>query len=567
MNLAFTALKAETGPVYSVGPLVHNQAAFDLLEKKGLSLYEEGAELKDGAVVIIRAHGLPPEKELSLREGSATIVDATCPKVAAVQRLVKREAEAGRSIIIWGTARHPEVEGLLGYSQGKGIAIDGIDDLDALPNYEKVLLVAQTTQDIAKWEALKQRAEEKYQDADILSVLTICKATVDRQQEALELSQKSDAVVVVGGKESGNTRRLYNIVSSSGKKAIAVEGPEDIPPGFAEGLERVGLIAGASTPNWQIRVVGQALSASGRDLEKTPGAFFRRLFRALVLSNTYVGLGAGVYGWALSKAMGFELPGVYFGLYVYFALANHLLHGFMDRASSRFNDPDRAAFLLKYQEPLIALGLFCLFFSLTAAWLVGTRSLICILVFSLMGLYFSLPETVKALRGRVILRLRDIPFTKTINVALGWAVLLTIPVMLHVPPLVPLTKAGLLVMGAGFVAVWFQVFSRNFLMDMLDAKGDRVFERQTPASILGYRRAPVFLIGHIVIWTLFLTLSYTLGILTPVALLFILSGPVHNGLILHRLMTRPDLGGFHFDLLVDGQFFLAGLLALLWTLF
>jgi 4-hydroxy-3-methylbut-2-enyl diphosphate reductase len=566
MNLAFTALKRAKGPIVSVGPLIHNQAAFDLLKQKGLSLYQEGMALTPDTTVIIRAHGLPLEREMALKESGARVINATCPKVAVVQSLLLKESDKGTNIIIWGQAGHPEVEGLLGYSKGRGVLIGSIEDIESLPDFDKVLLVAQSTQDISLWEDIVKSVSFKYHEKDFRAVNTICQATIVRQREAHELANLADALVVVGGKESGNTKRLYNILNSSGKSAIAVENPEDIPPSFADGKSKVGVMAGASTPNWQIRMVAQALLASGRASERNFAANLGRFFRALVLSSTYVGLGCGVYGWALSKVMGYNLGSIYFGLYVYFAVANHLLLGFLDRGSARYNDPDRAAFLHKYESSLIMLGLFCLLLSFSSAFFIGMKSFFCILVFSLFSLTFALKRVDRTLEEIRLGTLRlSLMFNKTIKGAMGWASLLTIIPMLGDPPLLPLSCKGVLSAICAFGLVFLQVFTRCFLLDMLDAKGDRVFERETPASLLGYIRAPKFLAGLLIIWTIYLLfLQLSLGIINYLIPL-ILIGPLYNGLILHRLRTRTFLGGYHFDLLVDGQFFLLAILIFLWS--
>jgi 4-hydroxy-3-methylbut-2-enyl diphosphate reductase len=566
MNLAFTALKRAKGPVLSVGPIIHNQAAFDLLKQKGLSLYQDDSPLTQDTVVIIRAHGLPLDKEEWFKNSPATVIDATCPKVAAVQKLLRKEALSGRNIIILGQKGHPEVEGLLGYSMGLGALVSEPEDVERLPDYERVLLVSQSTQDISLWEEVLDRAQKKYQGGDFKAVNTICQATIVRQREAKELSREADALVVVGGKESGNTARLFNILNESHKPTIAVEGPEDIPANFPEGKEKVGVMAGASTPNWQIRMVVQALLASGRATEKNLRASLGRFFRALVLSSTYVGLGSGVYGWALSKAMGFNLPAIYFGLYVYFAVSNHLLLGFLDRDSAKYNDPDRAAFLHKYERPLVLLGLMCLFLSISSAFFISIRVFACIVVFSLLSLTFALRGVERALEEIKIGPIRlSLLLNKTMKGALGWGLLLNIPPLLGEPPLIPWSHQGLILLFASLIAAFLQVFTRCFLMDMLDAKGDRVFERETPASILGYRKAPRFLARLIVFWGIYLIVLWATGVFSSYALPLILAGPLYNWLILLRLKCRADLGGYHFDLMVDAQFFLCGLLALLWS--
>ncbi|MDR2198438.1 MAG: 4-hydroxy-3-methylbut-2-enyl diphosphate reductase [Deltaproteobacteria bacterium] len=568
MNLAFGALKREKGPVYGAGPLIHNKAAFDLLERRGLLLHREGEDLEEGAVVIIRAHGLPPEKEAALRKTGALVIDATCPRVKAAQRLVRREAEEGGRVIIWGSPDHPEVEGLLGYCAGRGAVIRSPRELDSLPDHPRVLLVAQTTQDASEWGELKKRAAQRFQGAEFRAADTICEATTVRQREALELAGKVDMVAVVGGKNSGNTMRLYNLVKAAGKRVIAVEGPEDVPPSLGGEVRTLGLVAGASTPNWQIKTVEQALSASGRAGEHSPGSFVRRLFRALVLTNTYVSLGGAIFGWAAARALGFSLSGLFFGIYVYFALSNHLLHGFLDRDTTRFNDPDRAAFLYKYEKPLKFLGFVSLLGSLTGAWLAGNKCFICLLSFAVLSATFNLlfhfkfPER----RGEPP-RIRDFFFfSKTLHVAMGWSLLLTMPPLFSDPPPVPLNYGGFLSILVCCAAVILQLFSRNCLTDLLNSKGDRVFERENPVSYLGEEKAPRFLRRLFYVWAFFLLLSVLTGLLRPAALCFILGGPIYNGLMLSRLKSPGFLGGYRFDLLVDGQFFLTGLLVFIHSL-
>jgi 4-hydroxy-3-methylbut-2-enyl diphosphate reductase len=283
------------------------------------------------------------------------VVDATCPRVLWVQKLVNKEALRGKTILIWGSAGHPEVEGLLGYAQGQGLVFEGPDDVAGLPDCREVFLVAQTTQDLALWPEVQAAVLGRWPQAQERN--TICQATALRQRETRRLCRVAQSLVVVGGRDSGNTRRLAEIGRQANIPTLAVEGPDEIEPQFLAGGDgTVAVAAGASTPIWQIRAVLQKLQALDRTRGNSPPAFFRRLFRALALSNIYVGLGAGFLGVAVAKWADFKPPGYFFGLYFFYVQAMHLLNGFLDRESARYNDPDRAVFLSQYRRPLVACG-------------------------------------------------------------------------------------------------------------------------------------------------------------------------------------------------------------------
>ena len=248
MELAFQWLERTPGPVFSFGPMIHNRQAMEILTQRGLVPWPEDPEELNGldlarAAVIIRAHGLAPEAEKALRDTGVQVVDATCPRVAKVQRLVAKEAGDGASVLIWGGAGHPEVEGLLGYARGRGTVLASASDAASLPDMERVTLVAQTTQNLDLWPEVQAQVQARFPEAKALN--TICQATVNRQSEARRLASECQALVVVGDRHSGNTRRLFEIGDGRGIKTITVEGPDEIEASFVEGVTTVGLVAGA----------------------------------------------------------------------------------------------------------------------------------------------------------------------------------------------------------------------------------------------------------------------------------------------------------------------------------
>lgn len=565
MELAFTAVNQRRGTVYCHGPLIHNQPAMELLASKGLKLYDPQnppSDLKE-ARLIIRAHGLPPLEEAKVRTLFPVIIDATCPKVVAVQRLIAKKAAEGKSILIWGTAGHPEVEGLLGYALGRGVVFGNLQELERLPEYQDIFLVSQTTQDSEIFPEIEAAVLKRYPKAHTEIHKTICEATRLRQEGVKTLCEKANALVIVGGKNSGNTRRLEDLGKKLKIPTVAVEGPLEIPPGFVKERTRIAVASGASTPLWQIRRVYQALSAVGRVSDHNILAFIMRFFRALVLSNIYIALGAGAMGWAMALVVGITLPTIFFGLFFAFTNAMHLLNGFLDQGSDKYNDPDRAEFLKKYYIPLVVLKIFTWLLSLFAANLAGPKVLIFLAILSILGMCYASPLPWGRLNNLGMARFKDVPLAKTLSISWGWSALLIFPYFLASPPFLPLTFKGLSQGVLAFGLIFIQVLARTFLKDLEEARGDRIFGLRSPADILGIRCSVKFLSALYLFWILYLSCGVIINILQPWALLLVISGPLYNALMLRRYLKKPGLGGFQFDIILDGQFLLAFLLLFL----
>ncbi|MDR2443741.1 MAG: 4-hydroxy-3-methylbut-2-enyl diphosphate reductase [Deltaproteobacteria bacterium] len=563
MDLAFNCLESRKGPIYSHGPMIHNRRAMKILQDRGLKEWPDSpAQSQTGATVIIRAHGLSPTAEQSLRAKGVDVVDATCPRVADVQRLVASEAAKGSDIIIWGTAGHPEVEGLLGYAQDRGLVIAGARDVEKLPDLGRVVLVAQTTQNLDLWAETAQAVTCRWPTAKCLN--TVCQATVNRQSEARRLAEECQGLVVVGDRHSSNTRKLFEIGQAKGLKTISVEGAEEIEPGFIEDVDTVGLIAGASTPVWQIRLVYQKLLSLGRSQENNIPAFLRRFSRAIVLSNIYLGLGSCCLGWSIGKVVGCQIPDFLFGLFFFFTQAMHMLHGYLDLNSARYNDLDRLDFLTKYKPYLFCLGLSSLLLSLSAAYLAGPWVLTLIVILSVCGLFYAIPLPVSPLGRWGVRRLKDIPLSKAFCTAVGWASLLVIPLLLSRPPIIKPDLPGLKVSLLAFLAVFFQVLCRSIRMDFQASLGDRIFGRRTAVTFLGWKGAIKLLWISNFVWGVYLVFLWLVWPHSPIIFLLI-SGPLLNLLLWPGFISKDALAGFLLDLVLDSQFLLAALTVWIWT--
>lgn len=252
IKMAMDAVKNRRS-VYSIGPLIHNRDFVDNLERQGIKVVQNVNNLKNpNATVIIRSHGIKPSLLKTLGKNNVHIIDATCPKVRRAQRYVEKLVREGYFVIIIGEKDHPEVKGLIGYA-GKNSAIYS-DDLEV--KHKKIGIVPQTTLDFEHFYSAIKNLLSKVTEMKIYN--TICDETILRICEALSIARKVDMMIVIGGKNSANTTRLYQICKNI-KPAHHIESIEDIDLEWFKGINSVGITAGASTPDEQIRKVVQYL--------------------------------------------------------------------------------------------------------------------------------------------------------------------------------------------------------------------------------------------------------------------------------------------------------------------
>ena len=253
-------------PIYSMGPLIHNNAVISRLKEKGIEVLpadvsvEELQALPAASIVIIRAHGVPPEERSRLTAAGVELVDGTCPHVIQIQKKVKKAHEAGRFVLILGDKGHAEVTGLLGYCPGQGTVVSGPGDLDDIPVDTPVTVVCQSTLDAESFTLITAEIKRRFADIEIAD--TRCDATTQRQIEAIELCGKVDAMVVIGGRNSANTNRLTQICRNHVLRTYHIETAAELSAMDFENSATVGVTAGASTPDWIIEEVINVLLAT-----------------------------------------------------------------------------------------------------------------------------------------------------------------------------------------------------------------------------------------------------------------------------------------------------------------
>lgn len=561
MELALTQAHHAEGPVFTYGPLIHNPQVLELLESKGIQALKEipPPGSVTGGTVIIRAHGVPPQDKTRLKQaGFSQIVEGTCPRVIRVQAIIARAARRGADVVIVGDASHPEVVGLLGHAKGRGWVVSRPSEVAGLPELKNVVVVAQTTQTGENFKAIVGALSDRFGPLEVHE--TICEATHRRQDEVKSLAREVDGVVVVGGRNSGNTQRLAQVAAESNKPVFAVETEEDLPRGELAHLETVGVTAGASTPNWLIKRVLRELGAIRGEREGGGSYLMRRVFRFFVRSQLLVALGAAGMTCAASLLQGLIPHPALAATAFFYIYAMHILNHFLDKEAGQYNDPDRAQFLANHRFFLIGSGIFSAAAALLLCVMMGLWPFVIVSFISLLGILYSVPVVPPSLKTRLkFASLKDIPGSKTVSAAGAWAVVVAV---------LPAVGFGVwqpLALELAFVYTAVLVFCRCALFDVLDVQGDLVVGKETIPIMLGEAGTMRLVYWLLAGLALLVILAPLAGLPTVLCLLLLM--PIAGLALMQRVLSWGDmLPGAFSEALVDFNFWLAGALALAWWL-
>ncbi len=237
-------------PIYTFGEIVHNETVVTKLKERGVGVLHEEAELRAlrKGIVIIRAHGVGKHIYDILREHRVEIVDASCPYVQKIQRLARAHTKKGEKVLVLGTPSHPEIRGILGWADGDIRALPEIEDIERLPEGrgQELLVLEQTTFNIKKFKLIVDILKERGYHVSVIN--TICNATFERQTEARTMAAENDAMIVIGGSSSSNTRKLFEICRAECRNTQLIQTVKDLQFPSDEAIRNVGITAGASTP-------------------------------------------------------------------------------------------------------------------------------------------------------------------------------------------------------------------------------------------------------------------------------------------------------------------------------
>lgn len=263
VDMAYRALEKSNGlPVVTLGPLIHNTQEISRLTASGIAVADE-ATLPEQGTVIIRAHGVAPQAYEELKARGLKIMDGTCPYVHYSQRKAAELQREGYKVVILGDKHHPEITGILGFINDDAIVVKSLEEVESLPQLDRIGVIAQTTISPKKFnamlDALRQRA------AEVKVCETICDATEENQAAIRELSGEVDLLYVIGGRHSANSNKLVETARDKCPRSFLVETADEINQSDLLGVARIGISAGASTPDWMIQRVIERL----REIEKS----------------------------------------------------------------------------------------------------------------------------------------------------------------------------------------------------------------------------------------------------------------------------------------------------------
>lgn len=562
LDQAVDLAKKIDGPVQTFGPLIHNAQVLEELTEQNIHAVEELGSIR-GGTVLVRAHGIRPETFEQLRATGAEVYDATCPLVRKVQKIITKYGNDGYDIVVVGDDHHAEVVGLRGYAAGRCFVVADEKEAAGLPEFDKVCVVSQTTQNDDTFartvEVIKHKARV------IRSTNTVCEPTRDHQRETIDLARHVDLMVVVGGRHSANTCRLADLAAQEGPRVLHIETDAELRAADFASCTAVGVTAGASTPEWMINRVVEKIETFNPETTSRISSGLKSLLGALAASNIYVGIGAAALTLAaslllhplISRAELWPLM-LTTGLFV---LAMHTVNRYQERSHYSGWGSFSPRSFQRLQQVMLWVGILALMTALGVALSLGLNQFLALAAFGLLGAVYAVKviplSWARHLMG--IRRLKDLPASRDLGTALGWTVAAGILPLLTVGATSPWRATGVL----GFV--FLLVFLRSALIGVRDVQGDKIMGMETIFKVVGKRRTKTVLVSVLAALTvLLLGLTFPWQGLPLAGFLFTVVPYVCgvSWLYHQRLLPKGAAG----EILVDGQFLLAGVMALVWHL-
>jgi len=558
MDFVLKEVNKGDGHLYTLGPLIHNNQVLDLLASKGVKAIDDLEGINQGTIVI-RAHGIPPQQRKFIRSSGLKIIDATCPKVAKVQAIIRYHTSKGYQAIIVGEKDHAEVIGLNGYSGERAFIITDPDDVAKLPDLEKPFIVAQTTQNERVYQEITSRLKQRFPECIVFN--TICDATQDRQNEVRSFSGQVDGMVVVGGYHSGNTRRLVQVAESEGIPTFHIETDKELDKKKLSSMETVGITAGASTPNWMIKNVVKEIEGIRSRKETALGQWIRKILKFLLLSNALVAFGALSLSFAMPLLLNKEPDHQFSILAFLYVYTMHVINRFLDKGASTYNDPERANFYTKHRLFLVLSCLLSFIGVLTYSYLLGHYLLLVMAGLSFFGIIYSIPIIPMGIRffGGYE-KIKDIPGSKNVSEGLAWGAVITLV------PLLGQQKPEWLPTLLSFLFVFSMVYARSAIFDIFQVQGDMIVGAETLPISIGEQRTLILLKIMTLIAICVLLITAALGLISSFAylLLFCFLSLFLCLIIYEKKWLYP---GNRFEFLVEGSLILSGFLGLVWKMF
>jgi 4-hydroxy-3-methylbut-2-enyl diphosphate reductase len=542
--------------IYTYGPLIHNPQTIELLKSRGVVPIKNIEEIRDrkNAILIIRAHGIAPAERKKIKESGVKIIDATCPKVGYVQAIIKKHAALDYTVVIVGDKEHPEVDGLLGYAGGRGITLATLDDVDKLPSFDKVCVVAQTTQDSDNYSKIVEKIKNIYPHSIIFN--TICSSTEQRQAEVIAMAGEMDAMFIVGGRNSANTRRLADLAQKQQTPSFHIETPAEMENINFGPYNRIGVSAGASTPNWIIdRVMDKILEGQSLKLKKIGKLL--NLWISAIKTDVYSALGAGCLCLACMLLQGIPVKLSFIAIASFFVYAMHVLNRLISRKPAGLVGSFREETYHRYGKLYLYTALASILVALVLAFNNAVLPFIFLFIISLAGVLYNMRILPKKWHFR---SLKDLPGSKNIFMSTAWGIVTAI--------LPALSKdysfrAGLIV---AFGFTFGIVFIRSAMSDILEIQSDKLIGQETIPVFFGKTRTINVLKIISLILLALLLFSYPAGWTSSLSF-FLLACILYIWICFQFCDRESALSGAVKEGLLETSYIMAGFCVLLWSIF
>jgi (E)-4-hydroxy-3-methyl-but-2-enyl pyrophosphate reductase len=566
VDIAVDSNPGASGKIYTIGPLIHNNQTLEMLKARGIEPLDGTQTVMPDDPILIRAHGIPPSTQAEYAEKGHIIIDGTCPKVKTVHKVISKYRELGYTIIIAGDEGHAEVVGLMGYAGSACHLIQTPQDIKNLPELKRMCLVSQTTFDRETFDQIAEQLHDRFPNADVIIKKTICAATDKRQEEIGFLSQLVDAIIVVGGKNSANTLRLANIARGHNSRTQHVETEKEIDWDALKECRTVGITAGASTPHWMIKRVVDHLQFLEHTRRKTVPNFLWQVLDACSNMNFFIAAGASAmyFTSCLLQNMTFHWSGAILSLL--YMLSMYLWNSLTTIDITRHLGISRYRFYNVRKKLLFSLTALSIIAILVMSLTSGSAPLFYLmLIATAAGTLYHFTIVPPALKKIFKYgNLKDIPTSRDLFVALAWGLLITF-IPHAIEQSLSLTRATI----GFFFWMFILAYMRSLFFDLRDIEGDRIMGRETLVTIIGEKKARSWIrttllcAAAALIALALLTLGDVGGFSASHVLAYVLQLPVLVYMWLFMRLSKrlsrhqPAL----FNILADGQFFVAGLCA------